>query len=187
MRKMIDEEEENYDYGLQEQEDDDFTEDSMPESFENFITSEGNFNEVLLKTQAKDIAAIKTIERDINNAPFFQTTKHALRLKVRTYTDPTNVLAILQTTKDALRHFEIDITSTLAEMPPHDVEQPELHNIIRSLRHLYDMYLTRAINGLERDKQGVIEHRSQNRTVLERKIPAQREPKKRFSFFRGVR
>lgn len=187
MGSYEDYEDENYDDSQNE----DFETDNdyiPPDNYQRFITSEGNYNDVILKAQAKDIAAIRTLENDIKKAPFFQTTKNSLILKVRTYTDPTNVLAILQTTKDAMRHFEIDITATISDFQPHDIEQPEMHNIIRSLRHLYEMYLTRAINGLERDKQGVIEHRSQNRFVMEKKNPFQTQaPKKRFFQFRGSR
>lgn len=161
-------EDENYETS----EDDDFESENdfqMEDPQSPFLTEEGNYNDTILKAQAKNIAAVKELEKNIKAAPLFQTTKQALIQKLHTYTDPTNVLAILPDIKDPMRHFEIDMTTTISGFPPHDVEQEDLQNLVRSLRHLYEMFLTRAVNGLERDKQSIIEHRSQNRVVMERK------------------
>ena len=118
---------------------------------QNMYGSEPNYNQAVSKGQYIRVHFIKPLIKHIDGTTLFPDTKETLKIMANGLFDKTEVLA--RTTN--LRLEEIDTEIMLAQarigFHPSDIDNPDLANIYNLMRKLYRRFISRSINGWERE------------------------------------
>jgi hypothetical protein len=119
--------------------------------------SDQTYNQAVSKGQYIRVHFIKPLIKHIDETTLFPDTKETLKIIVHGFFDKTEVLA--RTTNLRLEEIEAQIIMAQARIGfhPSDVDNPDLNNICNLILKLYRRFISRSLNGWERELDNRIE------------------------------